>query len=356
MKILAFETSCDDTAVAIVEDGTQVLSSVRIAQNEHNEYGGVVPEIAARLHAENWCSALEKCLAEANLKIENVDALAVTNGPGLQTALLNGTTAASFLSLLYQKPLIPVHHIFGHICSSFLERKIKDFQFPALVLVASGGHTEIHLWESETKLRKIGKTIDDAAGEAFDKVAKMCHLGYPGGPLVSEAAKNGDKEKYKFPRVLLDRDSLDFSFSGVKAAVYREINKFSPLESRGDAVGRGDINKLPNSEISHICASFQATVVEIFTKKMQRALEKYPNVKQVHFVGGVSANQAIQAGLKNLCQKYDCEFFTPIKNEYSTDNAAMIASAAYFQVQANPKVAKVQFLDAEPKLSTNLCF
>ncbi len=355
MKILAFETSCDDTAVAIVEDGTNVLASVRVAQKEHEEYGGVVPEIAARLHAENWREALEQCLSEAKLEIEDVDYLAVTNGPGLQTALLNGTTAASFFSLLYNKPLIGVHHIFGHICSVFLERKVEDLQFPSLVLVASGGHTEMHLWESPTKLKKIGQTIDDAAGEAFDKVAKMLDLGYPGGPFVSQAAENGDPEKYNFPRTLPQRDSLDFSFSGLKAAVYREVNS-----DQSKSKAKSQKSKITNDEqrrtndekrVFDVCASFQQAVVDIFLKKVERALEKYPQIQMVHFVGGVSANVAIQKALSGLCKKYEIEFLVPAKNAYSTDNAAMIASAAYFLVKKDPKIAKVQFLDAEPRMA-----
>lgn len=335
MKILAFETSCDDTAIAIVENGTTVLSSVCVSQVDHEPYGGVVPEIAARQHSENWRVALEKCLNEANLKIEDIDYFAVTNGPGLQTSLLTGTTAASFLSLLFRKPLVPVHHIYGHICSNFLERDIPDFQFPALVLVSSGGHTEMHLWEDFTRLRKLGATLDDAAGEAFDKVAKMLRLGYPGGPLVSRAAEKGDPEAYKFPRITLGRESLDFSFSGLKAAVYRLLEN----------------EKIISRQLTfNICASFQQAVVDTFEKKILRVLNKYTQIKMVHFVGGVSANLAIRVSLDRLCQSRGLKFFTPVKGQYSTDNAAMIASAAYFLVRENSIVAQVQFLDAEPRL------
>ena len=337
MKILAFETSCDDTAVAVVENGTKVLSSICVSQVDHNEYGGVVPEIAARLHSENWRGALEKCLKEASLSIEDIDYFAVTNGPGLQTSLLTGTTAASFLSLLYSKPLIPVHHIYGHICSNFLERNIQDFQFPALVLVSSGGHTEMHLWEDVTKLKKLGATLDDAAGEAFDKTAKMLELGYPGGPIVSTEAEKGDSKAYDFPRIMLNRESLDFSFSGLKASVYRELEN-EKLSTNNQQL------------TTNICASFQQAVVDTFHKKISRALDKYPQIKHVHFVGGVSANKVIRESLNNLCESRGIPFFKPTKGIYSTDNAAMIGSAAYFLVRENPRLAKVQFLDAEPRL------
>jgi len=196
MKILAFETSCDDTAVAIVENGTCVLSSVRVSQVEHEAWGGVVPEIAARLHAEAWRPVLEQALAEANLKITDIDYLACTQGPGLQTSLLTGTMVASTLSQLYNIPLLPVHHIYGHISSVFLEREVGAVKFPALVLTASGGHTEFYLWKDAIEWQKLGGSLDDAVGEAFDKVAKMLGLGYPGGPLVAKRAELGDRKKY----------------------------------------------------------------------------------------------------------------------------------------------------------------
>ena len=176
MKILAFETSCDDTAIAVVEAGVKVLANVRQTQTEHNAYGGVVPEIAARLHAENWRAVWEQCLNEANLKIEDIDAIAVTQGPGLQTSLLTGTTAASFLSLFHDKPLIPVQHILGHMASVTLDRAENDFAFPALTFTASGGHSDFYLCEDFVNVKKVGQTIDDAAGEAFDKCAKMLGL------------------------------------------------------------------------------------------------------------------------------------------------------------------------------------
>ncbi len=334
IKILAFETSCDDTAVAVVENGKKVLSEVRVSQAQHNAWGGVVPEIAARLHAEKWKGALEECLKKANLSMEEIDFLACTQGPGLQTSLLIGNTAASFLSLQHQKPLIPVHHIHGHICSVFLER-VEEISFPALVLTVSGGHTQMHLFYSEVDGVMLGTTLDDAAGEAFDKVAKMLGLGYPGGPIVSEKAEKGDKKKYDFPKIYLEKDSLDFSFSGLKASVYRLIEQ---------------VESVDEIFITDVCASFEYTVGKIFLKKIERVLEKYPEIKSVFFVGGVSANQYLKSVIREFLQHYCKNFFTPQNINFSTDNAAMIGSAAYFLVQKNPQIAKVQFVEADSRL------
>jgi N6-L-threonylcarbamoyladenine synthase len=356
MKILAFETSCDDTAVAIVENGTKVLAAVRVSQLEHNEYGGVVPEIAARLHSENWCGALEECLNFAGISIDEIDALAVTNGPGLQTSLLTGTTAASFLSLLWKKPLIPVHHIFGHISSIYLDQNSAKFSenFPVLVLTVSGGHTEFFLQKNMTEVVRLGGTLDDAAGEAFDKVAKMLGLGYPGGPIVGKFAENGDREKYKFPQPMLGKTSLDFSFSGVKSAVYREIEKEKlrlsslPNKEKFESVD----NKFNFSEkfIADICASFEQTVTEIFIKKIRRAIAEYPEVKAVHFVGGVSANKFLRENLAKFLESQGRELRVPAKFEYCTDNAAMIGSAAFWLYEKNPEIAKIQYIDADSRL------
>ena len=337
--ILAIETSCDDTAAAVVKKGTHVIAATRHTQNEHNQYGGVVPEIAARAHSDTWRKVLENCLEAAKIRIDDIDALAVTEGPGLQTSLLNGTTAASFLSLSLNKPLIPVHHLYGHICSNFLERKISDILFPSIVLVASGGHTQLYYWQEITTIKKIGDTLDDAAGEAFDKTAKMLGLGYPGGPIVSKLAREGDETKFAFPRILLKRDSLDFSFSGLKAAVYRAVEKQKKLES-----------KISHQTAADICASFQTATTETFCKKITRAIEKYPKTKMLHFVGGVSSNVDLCNAFETLCQKRGMKFLKPTKPEFSTDNAAMIASAAYFLLKKDPNAAKIQFIDGNPKL------
>ncbi len=337
MKILAFETSCDDTAVAVVEDGFRVLSNIRITQKEHEKWGGVVPEIAARLHAENWQSVLKKALDMAKCEISDIDYLACTQGPGLQTSLLTGTTATSFLSLMYQKPLIPVHHIYGHICANFLERENAEIKFPALVLTVSGGHTQMHLWESEMDLFLLGSTLDDAAGEAFDKVSKMLGLGYPGGPIVAKKALNGDRRSIELPKIYLERDSLNFSFSGLKSSVYRLIEK-----------RKEDVD---HRFITNVCASFEYTVGKIFEKKVSRVIERYPEIKQVHFVGGVSANVYLNEILTNLCNEVEIEFLTPKSIAYSTDNAAMIGAAAYRLIKKDKKRGAIQYIDAQSQMN-----
>jgi N6-L-threonylcarbamoyladenine synthase len=355
VKILAFETSCDDTAVAIVEDGTRVLSNVRVSQIEHSQFGGVVPEIAARLHSENWRGALEKCLEEAQLTVDDVDYIAVTAGPGLQTSLLTGTTAASFLSQFFHKKIIPVQHIRGHINSIILDRDLEEIQFPVLVLTVSGGHTDMFLQTSFTDIKRLGGTLDDAAGEAFDKCAKMLGLGYPGGPLVSKAAESGDGKRFRFPRPYLAKTSFDFSFSGIKAAVYREIEEEKRRIDPTLSAEQGDSNPLPEGGfdaqyIADVCASFEQAVVDVFVKKVSRVLVRYPELKAVHFTGGVSANTAIREALNFLCAKNKITFRVPAKFEYCTDNAAMIAAEAFLQFQKNPDIAQEQFVDANPRL------
>lgn len=337
MKILAFETSCDDTAVSVVQDGVHVLAHVKHSQIEdHSPYGGVVPEIAARLHSEHWRPVLEQCLREADITIDDVDALAVTKGPGLQTSLLTGTVAASMLSQMYNTPLIPVHHVFGHIHSTALGRSFELFVYPLLCLTVSGGHTDFYECHGPLDVIKIGQTLDDAAGEAFDKCAKMLGLGYPGGPIVSQMAEEGDPTRFHFPRIMLEKESLNFSFSGLKAAIYRTVESEKNPE---DPVF-----------IRDVCAGFQQCVVETFLKKIHRALDQKPHLKQFHFVGGVSANKQLREAIQDLCQTRGVQFYTTTKFLYSTDNAAMIGAAAYQMWKANPDVAKIQYVDANPRM------
>ena len=351
MKILAFETSCDDTAVAIVEDGTRVLSNVRVSQIEHSQFGGVVPEIAARLHSENWRGVLEKCLEEAQLTVDDVDYIAVTAGPGLQTSLLTGTTAASFLSQFFHKKIIPVQHIRGHINSIILDRDLEEIQFPVLVLTVSGGHTDMFLQTSFSEIKRLGGTLDDAAGEAFDKCAKMLGLGYPGGPIVSREAEKGDRKRFRFPRPYLAKTSFDFSFSGIKAAVWREIESAKETSNFKLQTSNKTQDEESRQYIADVCASFEQAVVDVFVKKVSRVLTRYPEIKAVHFTGGVSANTAIRVALEKLCAKNNVVFRVPAKFEYCTDNAAMIAAEAFLQYQKNPDIAEVQFVDANPRLS-----
>jgi N6-L-threonylcarbamoyladenine synthase len=339
MLILAFETSCDDTAVAVVRNGTEVLSNIRRSQPDHNQYGGVVPEIAARLHADNWKSVLEEALSAAEIHIQDIDAIAVTKGPGLQTSLLTGTSAASFLSTLYQKPIIPVHHILGHLTSTSLDREPDQIIFPNLVLTVSGGHTSIYYRTSHTEVQAIGKTLDDACGEAFDKCAKMLGLGYPGGPIVSDRAKHGDPKKFALPVIMLEKTSLDFSFSGLKASIYRLVE------------AQKEIGAIDDTFINDVCTSFEATASKTLTKKILRAIQQFPATKQVHFVGGVSANTVIRQSLNYALVLQDIQLLVPKKMTYCTDNAAMIGAAAHYLYQNNPKIACHDIIEAQSRLS-----
>jgi len=334
MITLGIETSCDDTAVALVRNGTEVLASVRIGQKDHASWGGVVPEIAARLHEKNMINALKKCLTDAKISTEKIDLIAVTQGPGLQTSLLIGTTMGSFLSLLWQKKIIAINHIFGHALSIFLDRHLEEIQYPALVLTASGGHTALRLAKNLSQSQMLGHTIDDACGEAFDKLAILLDLGYPGGPVVGEKAKKGDRNAIKFPRVYLAPDSLDFSFSGIKAFVQRLISEEKKYKL------------LSEKFIADVCASFEQTVFYIFRKKLERAVKKFPEIKQIHFVGGVSANIFLRENLSVWSEENGLKLLTPKKIEYNTDNAAMIAAAGFFEHQNNPNLAEKKFIEA----------
>jgi len=318
MLILALETSCDDTAVALVRNGTEVIHTKTVGQTAaHQPWGGVVPEIAARLHSERWAGAVRACMNEANVTHNDIDAIAVTQGPGLQTSLLTGCTAGMVLSQEWHKPLIPVHHVHGHIVSCRLGRTTEEIQLPALVLTVSGGHTQMHIMRSFMDITKIGETLDDAAGEAYDKASKMLGLGYPGGPIVEKMAAMGDKNAYDLPRMLMQKDSLDFSFSGLKAAVYRILEQ---------------TDEITEAIQQNICASFQYRVETVFTEKVRRALALYPEIQQVHFVGGVSANRGIRQALQKFLDMQKKELLYPTEFLYCTDNAAMIASSAQILV------------------------
>ena len=305
MKILGIETSCDETAVALVENGSHVLKNVVYSQIEmHAETGGVVPEVAAREHILKMVPALSE------VDFDDVDAIAVTEGPGLISSLLTGTVTASTIALVLGKPLIPVNHIHGHIYANWLSRDIDDFEFPIVILTVSGGHNELVLMRGHLDFEIIGETLDDAAGEAFDKVARLIGLGYPGGPAISKAAENGDPNKYDLPRAWLSKESLDFSFSGLKTAVSR----------------------LPISDTANVAASFQEAVCDVLSEKLKRAAEKY-GAEEVHLAGGVSANKRLREMVK---QRISLPVKWPEKIEYCTDNAAMIAAAGYFRFKKDP--------------------
>lgn len=330
--ILGIESSCDETAAAVVKNGREVLSNIINTQIDlHKKYGGVVPEIASRKHIENIDAVVEEALVKAGVTIDNIDAVAVTYGPGLVGALLVGVSFAKGYSYAAHKPLVPVHHIKGHIMANFIAH--KELEPPFVCLVASGGHSHIVLVEDYTEFKILGRTRDDAAGEAFDKIARVIGLGYPGGPKVDKLAKEGNPEAVKFPRVRIDKDSLDFSFSGVKTAV---INYLHKQEQSGIEVNKADI-----------AASFQAAVTDVLVEHTIEAAEKY-KINTIAIAGGVAANSELrekmtrEAGKKNI----SVLFPPPV---LCTDNAAMIACAGYYSYLKG--ITAEQDLNAVPYLS-----
>jgi len=344
MKILGIETSCDETSCAVVENGTHVLSNVIFSQIPlHAKTGGVVPEVAAREHVVKIIPVLKKALKDAKISLNEIDAIAATAGPGLLSSLLVGTVTANTLALFLNKPIVPVNHIEGHIYSNWLgtEDEIKHEtwnnsspQFPILVLTVSGGHNEIYLMRGHMDFKLIGETRDDAAGEAFDKVARLLGLPYPGGPSVMRAAMHGDKNRFKFPRAIMNDGTFDFSFSGIKTAVLYFIEK----EKRA---GR----KLTRKFVCDTAASFQEAVIDALAVKFTTAVKKY-NVKEAHLAGGVSANIALRERIVKMLET-DVVFRYPKKIEYCTDNAAMIASAGYFKYKLSPKKFRADYIEAK---------
>lgn len=334
MKILGIETSCDETAAAVVEDGKRVHSNVIASSIDlHKKTGGVVPEVAAREHIRQITPVVDQALSEAKVEWSEIDAIAVTVAPGLIASLLVGVNTAQALSYLHQKPLIPVHHIAGHIYANFLERE-EPIQFPILVLTVSGGHNELVLLRNHHDFEQIGETLDDAAGEAFDKVARMLNLGYPGGPIISKRALEGNPSAFDFPRPMLDKNNqFNFSFSGLKSAVLREVQKLeNPIEKN----------------VNDLAASFQEAITDVLADKLVLATQEY-DVKEVHLAGGVSANQHLREKVKKRLGPR-IPLVMPSKLVYCTDNAAMIAGAAYFMDKGtwlhDPK--KVQVVSQRP--------
>ena len=308
--VLAIESSCDETSASIIKNGNDEISTVVLSQMDiHKLYGGVVPEIASRHHIENITMVLEETLEKSNMTIEDIDAIGVTYGPGLIGSLLIGLQAAKTLSFVFNKPLIPVHHIAGHI---YANKLVGEMKFPLIALVVSGGHTEIIYMEKDYSFKKLGGTLDDAVGEAYDKVARVMGLDYPGGPIVDKLSKIGTPT-YNLP-IPMDDNSYNFSFSGIKSAV---INLIHNETQRGN-----EINK------ENMAASFQDVVVNILTKKTMRAIKDY-DVKQLIIAGGVAANSGIRNRFKELCDQEGIELLVP-PIKYCTDNAAMIGAAAYY--------------------------
>lgn len=311
--ILAIETSCDETSCSIVKNGNKEINTVILSQIDiHTLYGGVVPEIASRNHVKDIVFVIDKCLKDSNLTMNDITAIAVTYGPGLVGSLLVGLEAAKTLAYIYDKPLIPVHHIRSHIYANNLE---KTMEFPLIALVISGGHTDLLYMEDHFTIKKIGETLDDAVGECYDKVGRVLSLPYPGGPKIDKLASTG-KLTYKLPIPLHDK-GYNFSFSGLKSAVINLCHKY---EQNNQNINKEDL-----------AASFQHVVIEALTSKTIKALKDY-HVKNLLLAGGVSANQGIRSNFKQLCAKENINLSYP-SLKYCTDNATMVAAAGYFLYQ-----------------------
>ena len=339
VNILGIETSCDETAAAVVADGRIVKSSVIASQTKlHEKYGGVVPEIASRAHIEKIYPVIAEAIARANVTKDDIDAIAVANQPGLTIALIVGVTAAKTLSFAWDKPLIAINHLHAHLQSAMLSE--DNPQLPAVALIVSGGHTCLYDYRSPLEPELLGSTIDDAAGEAFDKVATILKLPYPGGPSIEKAAEKGNPDAIKFPRSMLGRDSLDFSFSGIKTAVL--------YYCRGqDMKGQNKVDSMSARQIADIAASFQAAVVDVLVKKTQRAAEKI-GAKTILLGGGVASNNQLRTALQQMCNSdVPSKKLLVAPKQYCTDNAVMVASLAYYKYQAR----LFADLSLEPKAS-----
>jgi len=326
MIILAIETSCDDTSVSVVKVTGQKNPKFQILSNEissqiktHSPFGGVVPSLASREHLKNLPLVFKKAIKKAKIELKDIDYITTATGPGLIIALLIGVNFAKALSYTLGKKIMPVQHISGHIYSNWLSN--KKIEFPVLNLVVSGGHTELILMDGHAKYKKLGSTRDDAAGEAFDKVAKLLGLGYPGGPVISKLAEGGDNNAFELPRPMINSGDFDFSFSGLKTSVFYLSKKHKEILKPGQAQ-------------NDFCASFQQAAIDVLIAKTIKAARRY-KVKYILLAGGVSANNELRKQLKQAAKKEKIEFLVPEKI-FCTDNAAMIAAAAYF----NQKKAK----------------
>jgi len=319
MIILGIETSCDETSASVVEDGIKVHSNIVASQQElHTRFGGVVPEIACRAHTDTIITVIDKAVTEANIKLSDIDAISVANTPGLIGALLIGLTTAKTLSWLLGIPLITINHLHAHIYASKIEH--EDIDYPAISLVVSGGHTSLFLTQSETRHTQVGGTIDDAAGEAFDKVGKILGLGYPAGPEIDTISQKGNGKAILFPRSYLKKDSLDFSFSGVKTAVlYHCMGQ--------DSKNTGEMPELKDREIADLAASFQEAVVDVLVNKTIFAATKF-SARSIILGGGVACNSRLRQRLADAAKQRDIPLYYPSK-KLCMDNAAMVAGLAY---------------------------
>ncbi|MFY9213466.1 MAG: tRNA (adenosine(37)-N6)-threonylcarbamoyltransferase complex transferase subunit TsaD [Tissierellaceae bacterium] len=331
---LAIESSCDETACAVIKDGREVLSNIISSQIDiHRKFGGVVPEIASRKHIEAINNIIQEALDEANCKFEDIDMIGVTQGPGLIGALLVGLSTAKALAYGLDIPLIGVNHIHGHICANFIEH--RDLEPPFTCLVVSGGHTYLLNVRDYTDFELVGRTRDDAAGEAFDKVARSLGLPYPGGPHIDRLAKEGDKDSISFPRVYLEDDSYDFSFSGLKTAVLNYLNQ---EKQKGQEIS-----------IENVAASFQQAVLDILVDKSFK-LANETGSKKIVLAGGVAANQGLREMMEERGTKEGIQIYYPSRI-LCTDNAAMIGSAAYYNYRKG--LISELSLNAEPNLGLN---
>lgn len=315
--ILAIESSCDETAAAVVKNGRTVLSNVISSQIAlHTLYGGVVPELASRKHIEKINQVITQALTDADMTLDDMDAIAVTYGPGLVGALLVGVAEAKAIAYAKKKPLVGVHHIEGHICANFIEN--KELEPPFICLVVSGGHTHLVVVEDYGKYKILGRTRDDAAGEAFDKVARAIGLGYPGGPKIDKISKEGNPEAITFPRAKVGDSEYDFSFSGLKSSV---LNYLNSCQMKGEEINRADV-----------AASFQKAVTDVLVQNAMHGVKAY-GLNKLAIAGGVASNSALRAAMKEACEKNGVEFYYP-SPVFCTDNAAMIGVAGYYEYMA----------------------
>ena len=340
MKILAIETSCDDTCAAVLENDC-LLSNVISSQTDlHAKWGGVVPDIAKRAHMENIEPVINTALKRAHLTMEEIEIIAVTQGPGLAIALGVGVNKAKELAIKYNKKLIGVNHVEGHIFANLIKNKLgkpdRKIEFPALAMTVSGGHTKLILVEAIGKYKVVGETLDDAAGEALDKAAKMMGLGYPGGPIVERLAEMGDKNYLKLPRPLSTQKNFDYSFSGLKTSFYYQIKEW-PKEKIGE-------------NLANLSATFQDAVFDSLLIKFKKATEFY-KPKTLLASGGVLANMELRKRLRKLAKEMKTPIFMPMKKEFNTDNAAMIGVVGYYKALRKEFVKDKESLDRDPRLN-----
>ena len=339
MKILAIETSCDDTCAAVLENDRLISSVISSQIDLHAKWGGVVPDIAKRAHMERIEPVIKTALKRAKITMDEIEVIAVTQGPGLAIALGVGVNKAKELAIKYNKKLIGVNHIEGHILANLINNKEgkpdRKIEFPALAMTVSGGHTKLVLLEEIGKYKVVGETLDDAAGEALDKAAKMMGLGYPGGPIIERLAETGDKNYLKLPRPLSTKKNFDYSFSGLKTSFYYQVREW-PKEKIGE-------------NLANLSASFQDAVFDSLLIKFRKAIEFY-NPKTLMASGGVMSNLELRKRIRKLADEFNTPLLMPVKKQFNTDNAAMIGVVGYYKALRNEFVENREELDRNPRL------